>query len=140
MTAVGSDQTEISARLVDWWGNGVFLFLCFSILLLGVGRFELPLSGARFSAWSISRTTFFFWLIWKILIWFRLGRQDLGLNVSSFPLALLAFFAVVTTSLSPDCHEEDDYRYLLCAAMHPAMILYLFGTAKNPHVLLILFV
>ena len=138
MTAVGADRTEVSARLVDWWGNGVFLFLCFSILLLGVGRFELPLSGARFSAWSISRTTFFFWLIWKILIWFRLGRQGLGLNESSFPLALVAFFAAVTASLLPDFHEADDYRYLLFAVMHSVMILDLFGTGKNPKLLLIL--
>jgi len=138
MTTIAADGGKISARLVDWWGRGVFVFLCFSILLLAVGRFEFPLAGARFSAWSISRTTFFFWLIWKILIWFRLGRRNLGLSKNSFPVALLAFFAVVTASLLPDFHEADDYRYLFFAVMHCVMILDLFAEGERPKLLLLL--
>ena len=137
MTAIEADGSKISARLVEWWGKGVFAFLCFSILLLAVGRFEFPLSGARFSAWSVSRTTFIFWLIWKILIWFRLGRRNLGLNKNSFPLALLAFFAVVTASLLPDFHEADDYRYLFFAVMHCVMVLDLFAEGERPKLLLL---
>ena len=137
MTAIEADGSKISARLVEWWGKGVFAFLCFSILLLAVGRFEFPLSGTRFSAWSVSRTTFIFWLIWKILIWFRLGRRNLGLNKNSFPLALLAFFAVVTASLLPDFHEADDYRYLFFAVMHCVMVLDLFAEGERPKLLLL---
>ena len=99
------DGAEFPTRIVDWWGKGVFVFLCTSILLLGVGRFALPLWGGRFSAWSVSRTTFFFWLIWKFLVWFQLGRQNPGLKKDSFPIALITFFAVVTASLLPDFHE-----------------------------------
>src|SRR6266550_6597793 len=138
MTAIEADGSKISARLVEWWGKGVFAFLCFSILLLAVGRFEFPLSGARFSAWSVSRTTFFFWLIWKILIWFRLGRQNLGLNKNSFPLALVAFFAAVTASLLPDFHEADDYRYLFFAVMHCVMVLDIFAEGERPKLLLLM--
>ena len=69
-----------AATLVDWWGRGVFFFLNFSILLLGVGHFELPFGNAAFSAWSISRTTFFFWLIWKVLLWLRYRREGLVLK------------------------------------------------------------
>jgi O-antigen ligase len=137
MTTIEADDSKISARLVEWWGRGVFAFLCFSILLLAVGRFEFPLSGASFSAWSVSRTTFFFWLIWKILIWFRLGRRNLGLNKNSFPLALLAFFAVVTASLLPDFHEAADYRYLFFAVMHCLMVLDLFAEGERPKLLLL---
>ena len=53
-------------NVADWWGKGVFLFLWLSIFMLGVGRIELPFEGLSFSAWSISRTTFAFWLIWEI--------------------------------------------------------------------------
>ncbi len=137
MTTIEADSSKISARLVEWWGRGIFAFLCFSILLLAVGRFEFPLSGARFSAWSVSRTTFFFWLIWKILIWLRLGRRNLGLNKNSFPLTLLAFFAVVTASLLPDFHEADDYRYLFFAVMHCVMVLDIFAEGERPKLLLL---
>ena len=138
MTTVEVAGPEIAATLIARWGRAVFFFLGFSILLLGVGHFELPFPGARFSAWSISRTTFFFWLIWKLFIWFRLGRQHLGLNKASFPLALLAFFVIITASLLPDFHEADDYRYLFFAVMHCLMILDLFAAGERAKLLLIM--
>jgi len=138
MTTLAVDGAEFPTRVVDWWGKGVFVFLCTSILLLGVGRFALPLSGGRFSAWSVSRTTFFFWLIWKFLVWFQLGRQNPGLKKDSFPIALITFFAVVTASLLPDFHEADDYRYLFFAVMHCVMVLDLFAEGERPKWLLLL--
>ena len=132
MTTLAVDRAEFPTRVVDWWGKGVFVFLCTSILLLGVGRFALPLSGGRFSAWSVSRTTFFFWLIWKFLVWFQLGRHNPGLKKESFPIALITFFAVVTASLLPDFHEADDYRYLFFAVMHCVMVLDLFAEGERP--------
>ena len=106
MTTLAVDGAEFPTRIVDWWGKGVFVFLCTSILLLGVGRFALPLWGGRFSAWSVSRTTFFFWLIWKFLVWFQLGRQNPGLKKDSFPIALITFFAVVTASLGLSMNRD----------------------------------
>jgi O-antigen ligase len=124
--------------VIDWWEKGVFFFLTFSIFLLGVGRFALPFGRTGFSAWSISRTTFFFWLIWKVLLWFRNGRRGLGMKQGWFPLPLLAFFAAVTVSLLPDFHEADDYRYFFFAVMHCLMVLDLFGTAERRNLLLVL--
>jgi len=34
MTTLAVDGAEFPTRVVDWWGKGVFLFLCTSILLL----------------------------------------------------------------------------------------------------------
>jgi O-antigen ligase len=138
MTTVEVAGSEISATLIARWGKVVYFFLGFSILLLGIGHFQLPFSGARFSAWSISRTTFFFWLIWKSLIWFRLGRQKLGLHDMFFPLPLLTFLVGITASLLPDFHEADDYRYLFFAVMHCLMILDLFAAGERTKLLLIM--
>ncbi len=134
----GREEGHWADRLVDWWGKGVFFFLNFSILLLGVGHFELPFENAGFSAWSISRTTFFFWVIWKILLWMRSGREGVGLKPGWFPLPLLAFFTAVTVSLLPDFHEAGDYRYLFFAVMHCLMVLDLFAAAPRWKVLLLL--
>jgi O-antigen ligase len=127
-----------TTKIIDWWGKGVFFFLSFSIFLLGTGRLGLPVAGARFSAWSVSRTTFFFWLIWKLLLWFGRGRQGLGLEKGWFPFPLLTFFAVVTASLLPDFHEAADYRYLFFAVMHCVMVLDLFAAGERRRLLLLL--
>lgn len=133
-----ADGTRKISQLIDGWEKGVFFFLTFSILLLGFGRFELPLSGGRFSAWSISRTTFFFWLIWKCLLWFR-GQQKIHeIKTALFPLPLLTFLAVVTASLLPDFHEPADYRYLFFAVMHCVMILDVFATPDRAKLLFLL--
>ena len=115
-------------KFLDWWEWGVYSALCLSIILLGVGRLELGSWGQSMSAWSVSRTTFFFWLIWKLLLWFWHGRKNLGLAKGSLPISLLTFLAVVTASLLPDFHEAADYRYLFFAVMHCVMVLDLFAT------------
>jgi O-antigen ligase len=131
-------ELATTTGFLDWWGKGVFFFLTFSIVLLGIGRLELPLRGAGLSAWSISRTTFFFWIIWKFLLWFRHGREGLGLKKGWFPLPLLTFFAVVTVSLLPDFHEAADYRYFFFAVMHCVMVLDLFAVDDKQKILLLL--
>jgi O-antigen ligase len=133
-----ADRVGAVAKIVDWWRKGVFFFLTFSILLLGIGRTELPLGGAGLSAWSVSRTTFFFWLIWKLLVWFRYGREGLGLKKGWFPLPLLAFYVVVTISLLPDFHEAADYRYFFFAVMHCVMVMDVFATLDREKLLLLL--
>ena len=126
-----------STAVVHWWGRGVFFFLVAAILLLGIGRLELPWVRTGFSAWSISRTTFFFWLIWKIVI-YSYGRGVIGFNKGWFPLPLLIFFTAVTLSLLPDFHEAADYRYFFFAVMHCVMIMDVFGSGNRPKFLLLL--
>ena len=129
---------KVITAVSDWWGKGVFVFLTASILLLGIGRFSFSANGTGLSAWSISRTTFFFWLIWKLLLWFRDRQKGLVLKQGWFPLPLLTFFAAVTVSLLPDFHEAPDYRYFVFAVMHSVMVLDVFGTSERPKFLLLL--
>ena len=138
MTHQHGEAVQPITAVVHWWGKGVFFFLVGSILLLGIGRLELPLIRTGFSAWSISRTTFFFWLIWKILIWLQSGRGDIVFKKGWFPLSLLIFFSAVTLSLLPDFHEAADYRYFFFAVMHCVMVIDTFGGGERPKYLLVL--
>ena len=117
-------------KLVDWWGNGVFFFVCFSIFMLGVGGIELPVPGLSFSAWSISRTAFIFWLIWKVLVWIRCGRDGLRLQ-SKLPIPPFVFIAVVTVSLVPTFSNSGDYRYFLFGALHFLIVFDLFAADRG---------
>ena len=138
MTQQHGDALQPITAVVHWWGKGVFFFLIASILLLGIGRLELPWARTGFSAWSISRTTFFFWLVWKIVICSPYGRGVIGFEKGWFPLPLLMFFAAVTLSLLPDFHEAADYRYFFFAVMHCVMIHELFATPDRKKLLLLL--
>lgn len=110
-------------KVISWWGKGVFVSLCVAIVLLGTGPLDSSLPGIGVSAWSVSRTTFFFWLIWKLLIGVRYGRSQLGFHWHAIPLPLLLFFTCVTISVLPDFRLEGDYRYFFLGAMHYLMIL-----------------
>jgi O-antigen ligase len=110
-------------KLITWWGKGIFVALCFSIVLLGTGPLDFSLPGAGVRAWSVSRTTFFMWLIWKLLIWVRYGGSQLGFRKHAVPIPLLLFFTFVTISLFPDYfHRAGDYRYFFLGSMHYLMI------------------
>jgi O-antigen ligase len=137
MTQQHGEAFQRITAVVHWWGKGVFFFLIASILLLGIGRLELPWARTGVSAWSISRTTFFFWLIGKVGSGFRNGHA-LGLKKIWFPLPLFTFLAVVTFSLLPDFHEAADYRYLFFAAMHCVMIIDIFAPRERQKILVLL--
>jgi putative inorganic carbon (hco3(-)) transporter len=110
-------------KVIAWWGKGIFVSLCFSIVLLGTGPVDSSLPGAGVRAWSVSRTTFFIWLIWKLLIWSRYGSSQLGFRKHAIPIPLLLFFTLVTLSLFPDYfHRAADYRYFFLGSMHYLMI------------------
>jgi O-antigen ligase len=110
-------------KLITWWGKGIFVALCFSIVLLGTGPLDFSLPGAGVRAWSVSRTTFFMWLIWKLLIGVRYGGSQLGFRKHAVPIPLLLFFTFVTISLFPDYfHRAGDYRYFFLGSMHYLMI------------------
>ncbi len=119
-------------KLITWWGKGIFVALCFSIVLLGTGPLDSSLPGAGVRAWSVSRTTFFIWLIWKLLIWVRYGGSQLGFRKHAVPIPLLLFFTIVTLSLFPDYfHRAADYRYFFLGSMHYLMILDLCSDQKR---------
>lgn len=113
-----------------WWGQGVYLFLCISIILLGVGGFELY-PGLGVSAWSVSRTTFAFWLIWKLLIWLTKDRSAAIGAKHLFPAPLVIFFILVTVSLLPDFRNAGDYPYFLFACAHAVMLLDVFAGSQR---------
>lgn len=117
-------------KVSGWWGRGVYFFLCISIILLGVGGVEL-FPGVGVSAWSVSRTTFFFWVIWKLRVWYVQGAEHIGFGNRVVPRPLFLFFAIVTLSLLPDFHRAGDYFYFFFASMHWLMVFDLFSTRKR---------
>lgn len=126
-------------KLAEWWGKIVFFLLCIAIAFLGVGRIEIPPLGLRLSSWSISRTVFFFWLIWKLLLWILYGRAGLGWRRISPPPPLLFFFVFVTASLLPFFFREaGDYRYFLFAFFHYIVVADLFSQGRRAQLLLCL--
>ena len=76
-------------KLLDWWQRGVIAALGISILLLGIGRLEF--SSFSLSAWSVSRTTFFFWFLGKLLLLYHRGWAGFELRRLSglAPLSLI---------------------------------------------------
>lgn len=110
-------------KVIAWWGKGIFVSLCVSMILLGTGPVYGSVPGAGIRAWSVSRTTFFIWLIWRLLIWFRSGSSQLGFLKHSIPIPLVLFFSFVTISLVPNFHRIGDYRYFFLGSMHYLMIL-----------------
>ena len=118
-------------KIIRWWGEGVFVALFVSIVFLGTGPWVWSSPEFSVSAWSISRTTFFFWLIWKLAIGVRHGSSQLGFREHPVPTPLLLFFAFVTMSLLPDFHQAGDYRYFFLGAMHYLMILDLCSDPKR---------
>ena len=127
-------RSVISSGALDaimrWWERGVRLFLCFSIVLIGAGGIETGIPNGDFSAWSISRTTFFFWLLWRILIACT-GRRAGATWRDLIPLPLAVFFAAVSISLFPLMRDRADYRYLFFAIAHCVMIRDLFADAPG---------
>jgi putative inorganic carbon (HCO3(-)) transporter len=121
----------------DWWGKGVFLFLWLSIFMLGVGRIELPFPGLRFSAWSVSRTAFVFWLIWKSTSWIR-ERSSLMDWARESPATVPIFLMMVTISLLPSFRNAGDYRYFVFGVLHYVMVLDVFSTQKRTRALFLL--
>ena len=118
-------------KVITWWERGLIAALYLSIALLGIGRLEFFRSGGSISAWSVSRTTFFFWLIWKVMTRVRFGHYQLGADNLAIPIPVLFFFTFVTISLLPDFHNSGDYLYFFFAAMHYLMIVDLFSGKKN---------
>jgi len=123
---------------VDWWGKIVFFFVCVSVGLLGLGRVELPFLGWTFSSWSISRTAFFFWLLWKLTSSLRNGHEHLEWRRIISPLPLTVLFVFVTASFVPYFEHPSDYPYFVFGFFHFLMVRDLFEWGSRPRVLLCL--
>jgi len=124
-------------KLLDWWRRGLIAALSLSIVLLGVGRVEFVASGGSMSAWSVSRTTFFFWLLWKLLLLYHRGWAEFELNRLKLLAPLYLFFIAVTLSLLPDFHAAGDYRYFVFGCAHAVMLVDVFSSAPQRRWLLL---
>ncbi len=130
-------MTGLCARgLAAWWEQIVFFFGCIAIGFLGVGRVEISVLHLRLSSWSVSRTVFFFWLIWKLLLWIRYGWTALEWRRIALPRPLIFFFIFVTASLFPYFRQSGDYRYLFFAFFHYIVVADLFSRGRRPTLLL----
>jgi O-antigen ligase len=118
-------------KFVTWWERGLIAALCLSVAMLGVGRVEFVSEGVSMGAWSISRTTFFFWLTLKLLLLVRGGWAATGLSTLRSLAPLLLFFTVVTLSLLPDFHQAGDYRYFFFGCAHAVMLVDVFSAARQ---------
>jgi O-antigen ligase len=112
--------------------------LLLSIALLGVGRINLFFPGISVSAWSISRTTFFFWILVKLLVLIQEGWTATRLGELKSLAPLFWFFFAVTISLLPDFRQAGDYRYFFFACGHALMVADLFSAAPERRWLVVL--
>lgn len=123
-------------KFLFWWERSLLGALVVSIAFLGIGRTTFFIRGASFSAWSISRTAFFFWFTWKVVLAIRFGWRAAGVSHASSLVPMLVFFAAATASLLPDFHQAADYRYLYFAVMHSVMVVDLFAQGERRRLLL----
>lgn len=121
----GAPVPTFFERLFCGWEFSVRIALGFSIVLIGVGRIESAFSAAlSVSAWSVSRTTFFFWLIGRLVFAWRGGRAWNMKRSEALPFGL--FLAAILLSLVPRFHDLSDFRYLCFALAHALMVLDMF--------------
>jgi O-antigen ligase len=118
-------------KFVTWWNRGLIAALCLSVAMVGVGRVGFAPEGGRMSAWSISRTTFFFWLALKLVLLLRGGWVATGLPTLRSLAPLLWFFVAVTLSLLPDFHQAGDFRYFFFGCAHAVMLVDVFSGARQ---------
>jgi O-antigen ligase len=119
-------------KVILWWERGLVAALIVSIAWLGTGRLESWVGRGSISAWSVSRTTFFFWVVLKLLLWLRGGWAASGLPKLRALAPLYCFFVAVSLSLLPDFRLAGDYRYFFFGCFHSVMVVDLFsGKAEN---------
>ena len=88
--------------------------------------------GGSISAWSVSRTTFFFWCMLKLVLLLRGGWAATRLSELKSLAPLFLFFSAVTLSLLPDFRQSGDYRYFFFGCAHVLMLVDVFSdTARR---------
>jgi O-antigen ligase len=118
-------------KFLEWWEWSLIFALGVSLALLGIGRLEFFPAGGSISAWSVSRTTFFFWCMLKLLLLIRGGWASTRLSQLKPLMPLFIFFSAVTLSLLPDFRQAGDYRYFLFGCGHAVMLVDLFSSAAH---------
>src|SRR5574341_504998 len=109
-------------KVILWWERGLIASLVFSVALLGTGRLASPVGRGSVSAWSVSRTAFFFWVVFKGILFIRGGWAASGLPKLRALAPLYCFFVVVSLSLLPDFRLAGDYRYFFFGCFHAVML------------------
>jgi O-Antigen ligase len=122
---------ERTKNFEAWLGKTVFFFLCASIAMIGVGRLEIPFVDLPFRCWSVSRVTLFFWLIWRVKVWYRDKRIRLDLSPRTVSIPLFLFVGWVIASLLPNFQHTGDFRYLMFAVGHYLMVVDLFDDDRR---------
>lgn len=117
-------------KFLEWWEWSLIFALGLSIAMLGIGRIEF-FAGGSISAWSISRTTFLFWLVFKAVLLVRGGWAATELARLRPLLPLFVFAFVATLSLLPSFRAAGDYRYFLFGCAHAVMVADLFDLAPK---------
>ena len=107
---------------IQWWQNGIAIALSVSLILIGIGRIETETGAGSISAWSVSRTTFFFWLVLKVALLVRDRRAPRLVLPRAAIAPIYVFFLVVSSSLLPDFRAAGDYRYFAFACVHAVMV------------------
>ena len=84
-------------KLIAWWGKGIFVSLCFSIVLLGTGTLDLSLPGAGGARVERFPDDVFHVADLETVDWGPLRRSQLGFHKHAVPIPLLLFFDI--------CHD-----------------------------------
>ena len=113
-------------KILDWWERALIIALALSVALLGIGRIEFLADGGSVSSWSVSRTTFLFWVTFKLIVWMRSGWPATDLQRFKCLTPLFIFFIAVTVSLLPNFRAAGDYRYFVFGCAHTLMVIDLF--------------
>lgn len=131
----GDNARTLLERLFYAWERCLWISLGLSVVLIGVGRIETPFLNISLSAWSTSRTTFFFWFIGR-LFFYGSARRPWNL---SWPECrpLLLFLGAILVSLVPRFSDLSDFRYLCFAVAHGLMVLDLGRGYKEQRLLIL---
>ena len=109
-------------RFLDRWRQWVFGAFCISIMFLGIGRVEFHPALPTVSAWSIARTTFFFWLTGKTYGWFLQRSLDDAKQIFTSLRWLWVFLLIAWISRLPEWRVDGDFRYLLFGCVHALLV------------------
>lgn len=131
----GDNARTLLERLFCRWELCLRVSLGLSVVLIGVGRIETSFLNISLSAWSISRTTFFFWLIGR-LFFYWCARRPWNLSWSECR-PLLLFLGAILVSLVPRFSDLGDFRYLCFAVAHGLMVQDLFRGYKEQRFLIL---
>lgn len=110
------------SKMIGWSERTISIALAVAITLIGIGPIPLAAGRVGISAWSVARTTLFFWFGLKLWIVIR----ERCWPFDSVPWARLAplglFFLIVTASLLVTFSQAGDYRYFAFACFHTVVV------------------